>query len=256
MTRTWTIWLRDLVGAVQANYNAGIGLIFHNSLPDLQGGATGDYYHLTEAERTQALTPTTIPDHNDLEGVQGGASGEYNHLTDEQVAQIGVGGGGGGGVSTCSLPRTDLESSLDADQPHYIMYFHNGSDITVNSMNAFLVDLGHGLPVSPPIPIQLGIYSKAKVRLGYGATTVGAVDSEMIKATLDSPVTLLGGETYFFAILKATAMTYSVKMAENDQTGNMDSRSGFLGNVATTLPATETGSSSYPGMPPFYIGAY
>jgi hypothetical protein len=276
MSHSWLLWIRDLYDAVTGNTNnieANADAIEalevavappHNDLEGLQGGATNDYNHLTSEEKAliseNAIGVSENTDainnlnHDDTKNKKGDGP-EYNHVNDAQLAAIGS-SGGGGGVSTCTLPHSGQYVNLDADQPHYIMYFHNGSDITVNSMNAFLVDLGHGLPVSPPIPIQIGIYDTSKERLGYGATTVGTVDSEMIKVTLDNPVILGAGETYYFAILKATATTYAVRIALNDQSNAMTGISGFLGNAATTLPATETGNDTASALHPFYIGAY
>jgi len=56
----------------------------HDSLQSIQGGTTGEHYHLTAAEHT-ALG--SIPAHNDTTGLQGGTSGQYYHLTsNEQTA--------------------------------------------------------------------------------------------------------------------------------------------------------------------------
>ena len=40
------------------------------------------------------LTDLVTRNHNDLQGIQGGATGNYQHLTTAQVALIGTGGGG------------------------------------------------------------------------------------------------------------------------------------------------------------------
>ena len=40
------------------------------------------------------LTDIQIRNHNDLQNIQGGAPGDYQHLTTAQVASIGTGGGG------------------------------------------------------------------------------------------------------------------------------------------------------------------
>lgn len=49
----------------------------HNVLQSIQGGTTGQYYHLTAAQHA-ALTAGP---HNNLTGLQGGTAGEYYHLT-------------------------------------------------------------------------------------------------------------------------------------------------------------------------------
>jgi len=52
----------------------------HNNLQSLQGGTTGEYYHLTAAQHA-ALTAGP---HNSLSGLQGGTAGQYYHLTQTQ----------------------------------------------------------------------------------------------------------------------------------------------------------------------------
>lgn len=56
----------------------------HNNLQSIQGGAPGEYNHLTDAERTLVQNYT----HNTLNGIQGGTSGEYYHLTAAQHTAV------------------------------------------------------------------------------------------------------------------------------------------------------------------------
>lgn len=49
----------------------------HNNLQLMQGGTSGEYYHLTAAQHA-ALTAGP---HNSLSGLQGGTATEYYHLT-------------------------------------------------------------------------------------------------------------------------------------------------------------------------------
>ena len=52
----------------------------HALLTALQGGTTGEYYHLTAAEHALAAAYT----HNSLNALQGGAATQYYHLTSAQ----------------------------------------------------------------------------------------------------------------------------------------------------------------------------
>lgn len=91
---TWLEWYRQLRNYVSTSGSvpwyiinfAGsnitdIATRLHNNLQGLQGGTTGEMYHLT-ASQYSALTAGP---HNDLSGLQGGTSGEYYHLTANEV---------------------------------------------------------------------------------------------------------------------------------------------------------------------------
>jgi len=54
-----------------------IPLRAHNNLQSIQGGTTGQFYHLTAAQ----YAALTAGPHNDLAGLQGGTATEYYHLT-------------------------------------------------------------------------------------------------------------------------------------------------------------------------------
>lgn len=56
----------------------------HNSLQSLQGGAAGEYYHLTAAQ----YAALTAGPHNTLAGLQGGVPTEYYHLTLTQQTRV------------------------------------------------------------------------------------------------------------------------------------------------------------------------
>lgn len=59
----WLRWFIGLAGFVSDSGGASGGAANHNDLTGLQGGAAGDYFHLTSAERTQVLalaTPITV----------------------------------------------------------------------------------------------------------------------------------------------------------------------------------------------------
>lgn len=86
---TWLEWYRQLRNYVSESGSvpwyiinfAGSSLTDiadrpHNNLQNLQGGATGEMYHLTAAE----YAALTAGNHNDLNGKQGGTTNEYYHL--------------------------------------------------------------------------------------------------------------------------------------------------------------------------------
>ncbi len=70
--QTWRGW----DGADWVDFSAKL----HNNLPDLQGGATGEYYHLSATQYAALPGGAGSLQHNDLSGIQGGATGEYYHF--------------------------------------------------------------------------------------------------------------------------------------------------------------------------------
>jgi len=60
----------------------------HDLLTGLQGGTTGEHYHLTNA---QYLALGSIPAHNSLGSIQGGTTNEYYHLTSAEYTGTGTG---------------------------------------------------------------------------------------------------------------------------------------------------------------------
>jgi hypothetical protein len=87
---TWLEWYRQLRSYVSTSGSvpwyiinfAGsnitdIATRLHNNLQGLQGGTSGEMYHLTAAQ----YSALTAGPHNNLSGLQGGTSGEYYHLT-------------------------------------------------------------------------------------------------------------------------------------------------------------------------------
>jgi hypothetical protein len=94
----WNDWyekLRTLIntGAVTvtwANINflgsniTSIANRAHNNLQGIQGGAAGDYNHLTSAQ----LAAIGVGNHNSLGSIQGGTTLERYHLTSAQQAKV------------------------------------------------------------------------------------------------------------------------------------------------------------------------
>lgn len=56
----------------------------HSALQSIQGGTTGQYYHLTAAQHASL----GVGDHNDLLSIQGGTSTERQHLTTLQHNRV------------------------------------------------------------------------------------------------------------------------------------------------------------------------
>ena len=96
---TWLEWYRQLRAYVSTSGSvpwyiinfAGstltdIAIRLHNTLQGIQGGTTGERYHLTAAEYA-ALGGTTT--HNTLSSIQGGTSGQYYHLTSSEYTNLG-----------------------------------------------------------------------------------------------------------------------------------------------------------------------
>lgn len=55
----WLKWFVDLVGVVNASGGGGGGAFDHNSLTGLQGGSSGQYYHLTLSQQSQIANVTS-----------------------------------------------------------------------------------------------------------------------------------------------------------------------------------------------------
>ena len=99
----------------------------HNDLQGIQGGAVGNYLHLTTAQVAQLTNPTWASlvftgsnltsiltrNHNDLQSIQGGAAADYQHLTTAQVAQLaGLAGGLTTVVTTAKLTTIGANGSM------------------------------------------------------------------------------------------------------------------------------------------------
>lgn len=78
----------------------------HNNLQSIQGGTTGQYYHLTAAQ----YAGIGVGNHNDLLGLQGGTSGEYYHLTSVEYGRLQI-------ISNATDPTTS-----DIPSGRYALY--------------------------------------------------------------------------------------------------------------------------------------
>lgn len=56
----------------------------HSQLQSIQGGALGEYYHLTAAQ----YASLGVGAHNSLASIQGGTTGQYYHLTAAEYGDI------------------------------------------------------------------------------------------------------------------------------------------------------------------------
>lgn len=55
----WLRWFLSVAGFIGDSGGAGGGAANHNDLSGIQGGAAGNYYHMTSAERSQVLALAT-----------------------------------------------------------------------------------------------------------------------------------------------------------------------------------------------------
>jgi hypothetical protein len=78
----------------------------HNNLNGLQGGGSGQYYHLTQGQLVDLQSTSSSPLHNDLIDLQGGSFGNYFHLTQEELIDL---------RSTSSTPIQGHNGGFDAD---------------------------------------------------------------------------------------------------------------------------------------------
>jgi hypothetical protein len=90
---TWLEWYRQLRNYVSTSGSIPWSIInfagsnitdiatrLHNSLQGLQGGTSGEMYHLSQTQYDNLVAAL----HNSLNGLQGGTTGQYNHLTDDE----------------------------------------------------------------------------------------------------------------------------------------------------------------------------
>ena len=104
-TADWLKWFDSLENEVKQtrlrllSYIAHASMA-HNDLTGIQGGTTGEYYHLTSAEIADVQSvPSHIADttihfadstvlHNNRSDLQGGGVGDYQHLTSSELSDV------------------------------------------------------------------------------------------------------------------------------------------------------------------------
>jgi len=103
----------------------------HNDTSGIQGGAVGDYQHLTSAEKTTALDTA----HNNLSGLQGGTVGDRQHL------------------NSLELIRLQLRDPVGEEAP-----LHSGTDLLTDLSlgNVHSATLTHSGMLSNPINLIVG----------------------------------------------------------------------------------------------------
>lgn len=112
---TWLEWYRQLRTYVSTSGSvpwyiinfAGSRIVdisdrSHQNLQSLQGGGTGEMYHLNASQHA-ALTAGP---HNSLSGLQGGSAGEYYHLTSSQQVDLITGSYGSMYIDNGSVAST------------------------------------------------------------------------------------------------------------------------------------------------------
>lgn len=152
----------------------------HQVLQALQGGTTGEYYHLTSAHHTDLtdagdstlhyhakdrdsanFTGTSWTDltdagattlhkhaHNNMDSLQGGTTDEYYHLTAAQHATVSV------AVSGVYTPTLTNVANLDASTAYQCQYMRVGTVVTVSGKvaidptDAVSTKLGISLPIA------------------------------------------------------------------------------------------------------------
>jgi hypothetical protein len=80
-------YLNELSGSISGSSPT----LEHNTLSKLQGGASNEYYHLTQTDYSKVLSISGSgfsAQHNNLLGLDGGTSGSYFHLTKENYDKI------------------------------------------------------------------------------------------------------------------------------------------------------------------------
>jgi len=75
----------------------------HNNLQSIQGGTTGEYYHLTAAQHASL----GVGNHNSLNSIQGGSASERYHLTQTQHSRA---------TTVLSLASDPTTSDISASQ--------------------------------------------------------------------------------------------------------------------------------------------
>lgn len=73
----WLKWFLDVADFISASGGGGGGGVAHNDTTGLQGGTSGQYYHLTSAQQSN-LTGTSFTPGGRINGVQGAATAANN----------------------------------------------------------------------------------------------------------------------------------------------------------------------------------
>ena len=111
----WLEWYRELRNYISQSGSvpwsvidfagsdiSSISVRNHNSLQNIQGGTSGQYYHLTAAQ----VAAIGVGNHNSLAGLQGGTTNEYYHLTSAQSVDTVTGSYGTMYINNGTVART------------------------------------------------------------------------------------------------------------------------------------------------------
>jgi hypothetical protein len=187
------------------------GGINHNDLGSKQGGTTGEYYHLTNAQLTnlgnqsgtntgdvtvtdsstidftltgQALTGSVIQSgitHNNLGSLQGGTAGEYNHLTNAQVTNL----NNQSGTNTGDETKTSIETKLG------VASSTNSGYLSSTDWSTFNGKLTPNSPITGATKTKITYDSNGLVTAGADATTADIADSTNKRYVTDADLTTL-----------------------------------------------------------------
>jgi hypothetical protein len=187
------------------------GGINHNDLGSKQGGTTGEYYHLTNAQITnlnnqsgtntgdvtvtdsstvdftltgQALTGSVIESgitHNNLGSLQGGTAGEYNHLTNAQVTNL----NNQSGTNTGDETKTSIETKLG------VATSTNSGYLSSTDWSTFNGKLTPNSPITGDTKTKITYDANGLVTAGADATTADITDSTNKRYVTDAQQTVL-----------------------------------------------------------------
>lgn len=166
----------------------------HNDLQTLQGGTSGEYYHLTSAQRT-ALTTSVDADgqhthtHNNLASIQGGTSAEYYHLTSAQhTSTVSLIGKTWIGAATTDVTAA---SHTHAVTERYLLCDTTSNAITVNLVAAATAGDGYRLDV------KVVDATNAVTIDGNGSETIDGATTKVLSTLYDGVSLVCDGSNWY-----------------------------------------------------------
>jgi len=194
---------------------------------------------------TTMFAPSGISNHNDLNGLQGGASGEYYHLTSASYASIVINGTSSYATTASYAPNlypvTTVASSSWASSSISSSYAtianaSNSSSVSLTTTNAaYYLDLSAGTSGNQPVYVASGLtYNPSTGLLNPVSTTeqlrLGYNTSNYVQHTVNSN----GGITY-----NSTGSLPSYTFNVNTNTSSLFiSASGKVG-IGTQIPVNK-----------------
>jgi hypothetical protein len=216
----WRRYIEQLINRLTLT-----GQIDHNTLLNLQGGTTDQYYHLTSSQH--ALVTSYA--HNNLNGLQGGIAGQYYHLTSSQHSTVTSFAAFTNNRVVITGPTSSLTTSADLTYNSATSTLNapilvtNGSTVTFTNLSALggngqLKIIAGGLGSAGGVTL---LSSTASARIAY-------VDLQQTDGTLGSENSIIS-----FGTILNGALAEKARISDNGDV-NFGSLSGNNGELDIT----------------------